>query len=281
VVVEPSIPATSPPGPAPEPEEPSKGFEDESKGPEDKMVLVPAGSFWMGCARSDTQCEAHEKPRHRVTLDAFYIDVHEVTAVDYLTCARKGGCIHPRDMLVVREEDLVLCNWNKRGEDRLPMNCLALHGATRYCNWVGKRLPTEAEWERAARGTDDRIYPWGNTRPSDQACWNRDATCAVGSYPSGISPVGALDMAGNVSEWVLDHYHPRYYAMPYPKNPKGHTKPLPVSLEACGSSSCDIERGGSWRAAAPGLRATSRVPHNGELGGAYADIGVRCARSAP
>jgi formylglycine-generating enzyme required for sulfatase activity len=245
------------------------------------MVLVPAGGFWMGCAPSDKHCAPDEKPRHWVVLESYYIDVHEVSAADYIRCAQRGPCeLAGRAALPYEEEEQPFCNWHEEERERLPATCLSWHSAFAYCGWVGKRLPTEAEWERAARGTDGRIYPWGDAPPSDRVCGNTsNGSCAIGSHPTGVSPVGAHDMAGNVEEHVRDFYHPKYYSMSPTVDPRGYENHAVPMGNPC-YPRCIITRGGSWRSDAKGLRTSSRV-EAASLSGTDvgATMGVRCARS--
>ena len=187
-----------------------------SEPPEDDMVLVSGGSFTMGCGKVDRACLEDEKPSHSMGVRAFKIDRLEVTVEQYLRCVRAGVCPPPSD--ITRYERCVdhghcpppptnglgICNANDPSRGQHPINCLAgTSGASDYCKWLGKRLPTSTEWERAARGADQRTFPWGFEAPSDRRlCWMRDSTCPVGSFPEGASPYGALDMAGNVGELV-------------------------------------------------------------------------------
>ena len=234
------------------------------------MVLVPAGDFWMGCNdRVDTECEDDEKPYHQVYLDAFYMDKDEVTQGEYSRCVQAGKC---RD--------------NKKYDgftgDRQPVVGVDWNDAKSYCEWVGKRLPTEARWEKAARGTDGRKYPWGNQFDGtklnfcDQNCeikkWKDQSvddgfaqTAPVGSYPNGASPYGTLDMAGNVWEWVADWYDKGYYSSSPERNPTGPS-----------SGPGRVLRGGSWLGGAKGGRASLR--RYGEPSAQNnTSIGFRCA----
>jgi len=182
------------------------------------MVLIPAGDFMMGCAPNDEECGADEKPYHKVFLDAYYIDKYPVTVAQYSECMAAGKCHEPN----IGGN----CNWNVSGRKHHPINCINWDEATSYCTWAGKRLPTEAEWEKAARGTDGRIYPWGNkwdchkSHNSVSPCKN-SSTCDVGIYQEGKSPYGVMNMAGNVWNWVSDWYDKDYYASSSPDNPKG------------------------------------------------------------
>ena len=190
------------------------------------MVYVPAGEFLMGSSNADGEAGAQEKPQHPVYLDGYWIDRTEVTNAQYRKCVEAGACQEPG------------C-WNNSDVNApdQPVVCVSWDEAQAYAAWVGGRLPTEAEWEKAARGTDGRIYPWGNkfdgTRLNycDRNCesaWKDTSaddgyalTAPVGSYPAGASPYGALDMVGNVSEWVADRYDAGYYARSPARNPQG------------------------------------------------------------
>lgn len=127
--------------------------------------------------------------------------------------------------------------------------CVDWDQANTYCKWAGKQLLTEAQWEKAAKGTDGRIYPWGNEWDASKSCYNQQSTCAVGSYPQGASPYGVMDMAGNVWNWCRDWYGANYYANSPDRNPQGP-----------GSGTLRMLRGGSWGFDYPaGLRASYRV----------------------
>ncbi len=176
------------------------------------QVLVPAGSFTMGSDDRNT----NERPARRVTISAdFWLDRHEVTAARWDACVQAGAC-DPTDASDHRVEPV--CTWKQEGQDRLPMNCLVWEGAADYCAWVGGALPSEAQWEYAARGPEARTYPWGEGWDCDKA-WasqlgrcERDKVTRVESLPKGRSFFGASDMSGNVREFVLDFYVSDAYA---------------------------------------------------------------------
>jgi formylglycine-generating enzyme required for sulfatase activity len=136
------------------------------------------------------------------------MDTTEVTVDAYGACVGEGSCAPARTGPYSSEH----CNGGEPGKGNHPINCVDWNQATAYCRWAGKRVPTEEEWEYAARGTDRREYPWGNGAPGSQLCWNRSGqgTCEVGSYKSGASPFGVLDLAGNVWEWTSSGYSKDY-----------------------------------------------------------------------
>jgi len=220
------------------------------------MVSVPEAAFSMGCnTQVDSNCEDDEKPLHVVTLGAFEIDRTEVTQDEYTACVEAHSCSAPS------------CEWDCTATE-LPAACIAWAQAKAYCAWAGKRLPTEAEWEKAARGTDGRKYPWGNdaadcARVNMSGCGDHPED--VGSHPSGASPYGALDMAGNVVEMVADWYAAAYYATSPATDPKGPT-----------SGSRYVGRGGGYRSEAVWQRASVRDWY--DLSDASKPLGFRCAR---
>ncbi|MBY0399186.1 formylglycine-generating enzyme family protein [Myxococcota bacterium] len=172
-----------------------------------EMVRIPAGEFWVGCNDAvDTECEGDEKPGRKVMLGAYTIDRTEVTVAAYGACVSSGGCSPPDTDSGYR------CNWQAAGRDLHPVNCIDWDQASVFCRWNGKRLPTGQEWEKAARGTDGRKYPWGTEEDAAAGglanlSGQEDGffhTSPVGSYPKGKSPFGVFDMAGNVAEWTSD-----------------------------------------------------------------------------
>ncbi len=172
------------------------------------MVRVSDGPFFMGCnPKVDTECYDDEKPGKTVQVAAFKIDETEVTVSAYAACVKAVVCTSPSTGGA--------CNWGRVDRGEHPVNCVDWNQATTYCGWVEKRLPTEAEWEKAARGTDGRKYSWGNQLDAAKANLfgpmdGFEKTAPVGSFKegakNGASPYGALDMAGNVWEWVSDGY---------------------------------------------------------------------------
>ncbi|MBY0399190.1 formylglycine-generating enzyme family protein [Myxococcota bacterium] len=169
------------------------------------MVAVPAGEFMMGCNESvDSECGDDEKPARQVALVAYSIDQTEVTVAAYRSCVSAGSCTAPNTDPG--------CNWGAPDRDQHPVNCIDWDQATAFCRWAGKRLPTEQEWEKAARGTEGRKFPWGNLAYSRSSGLAKIlavevgffGTSPVGSFPGGDSPYGAVDIAGNVWEWTSD-----------------------------------------------------------------------------
>jgi serine/threonine-protein kinase len=202
--------------------------------------------------------EADEKPIHTVNLDAFWIDQTEVTNAMYAKCVQDANCSQPSDTTRYDNSDyanhpVVFVSWND---------------AETYCSWAHRRLPTEAEWEKAARGTAGRTYPWGN-KPTSSSLLNynserTDETAAVGSYPEGASPYGALDMAGNVWEWVADWYNVYPGGDPTESTDFGQKK--------------RVMRGGSWTSSASSVRSANRGWDNPTS--SSVKVGFRCATSA-
>jgi serine/threonine-protein kinase len=235
------------------------------------MVFVPAGDFIMGSLLGIGSDE--EAPQHRVTLGGYWIDEAEVTNAQYRAFVDATGYPAPA---LCKPDDLTYTDPEKTDH---PVVCVSWDDAQAYCAWAGGRLPTEAEWEKAARGLDQRNYPWGNRFDGSRANYcdvqceldYKDSqaddgyarTAPVGSYPAGASPFGALDMAGNVWEWVGDWYSFSYYGRSPEINPQGP-----------GIGEERVLRGGAWSAFSENLRSAYRAwlaPGQGDRA-----IGFRC-----
>jgi formylglycine-generating enzyme required for sulfatase activity len=269
-----------------------------------EMVYVPAGAFTMGS--SDEEIDAllvecgtcrrawflDEQPQHRVFVDAFWIDRTEVTTAqfaDFLNAVggpedcEKGPCFdlasEDADSHILYRDGAYVA---ETGWEDHPVVEVAWPAANAYCRWAGAGLPTEAQWEKAARGTDGRTYPWGNefdcrkgsfddetvfgdyVVPGGQGCDGYVTTAPVGSFPVGASPYGVLDMAGNVQEWTADRYQSDYYGHSPSRNPRGP-----------GSGEFPVMRGGSWDGYAWYLRAASR-DYGLHLEHTHRGVGFRC-----
>jgi len=229
---------------------------------EPPMVTISEGPFDMGS--DGRQALEDERPLHRVWLSAFSMDLHEVTTEQYAAFVAAEGREAPWqwsqvDLVLHRDRPVIGVNW---------------HDADAYCRWKGKRLPTEAEWEKAARGTDGRLYPWGNQEPNkDLANFALGARFSysqvlqpVGSYEKGRSPSGLYQMAGNVWEWVQDWYGTGYYEISPERDPGGP-----------GQGQFKAVRGGSWSDLPKYLLAYGRFKLLPETRNSY--TGFRCARS--
>ena len=224
------------------------------------MVNIPAGTFLMGDADTSS---ANAQPPHLVTLSTYCMDLTEVTVAAYRGC-NATGCTAPTSGGAY--------NWGVTGRDNHPINGVDWNQSRAYCQWRGGDLPTEAQWEYAARGSDvaNHIYPWGNAAPASQLCWSgvtgRSTTCPVQSYPSGNSPFGLFDMAGNVWEWTRDF--DASYTSAAAIDPIGPTSGTPR-----------VARGGSWSSTtASGVRAAYRDGYTPSVRSNY--FGFRCARGA-
>jgi len=245
------------------------------------MVHVPGGIFLMGSRSGEGSDD--ERPQHQVTLSGYCIDRTEVPVAAYTRCVTAGKCTatpEPKPSGLAS-----LCNGTRADRQKHPINCVDWKQASVYCASVGKRLPSEAEWEYAAVGRDEQLYPWGNEPPSAErlnACGSEcrslskrlgleaaamyeasdkwEATAPVGSFPQGASPFGALDMAGNVAEWTDDLF---------------------AGYKGTASTFQDgphrVVRGGAWNeTVASWVRGASRYSAN-PMSRAV-DLGFRCAR---
>ncbi|MBI5411342.1 MAG: formylglycine-generating enzyme family protein [Nitrospirae bacterium] len=238
-----------------------------------EWVLVPAGEFEMGTEGGPATPD--EGPKHKVTLDAFYIGKYEVSNRQYRAFVKVTGRRVPENCCDARYNlwrgDVMI-----DGVGELPAVNVNWDDAAAYCKWSGARLPTEAEWEKAARGTDGRAFPWGNDPPSGSRAnysfdevsppWTGPGMLSrVDQFENGKSPYGVHQMAGNVWEWVQDWYDENYYKSSQAKNPTG-----PAEGQA------RVIRGGSWRNSWDVIRVTNRNKHLPDERRVY--IGIRCAK---
>jgi formylglycine-generating enzyme required for sulfatase activity len=297
--------AALPSGPPPAPRATPPATKNDDAG---DMALIPAGHFWMGSSEDEVQrvkklcaevgrdwatckdvpVERHESPQRRVYLDAFRIDLHEVQnsmfekfvrATRYQTTAelqRSGNAWLPgRDRPIpFAHHTLAGLAWQSPSKvgsaagPTHPVTQVSWHDAEAYCKWAGKRLPTEAEWEKAARGGEDqRIFPWGATWDITKSNIGSliGTTTEVGRYISGVSPYGVFDMSGNVKEWVADWYHADYYREGPERNPMGPKTGIHR-----------VVRGGSWLEDSLSSRVASRWRQApGYTNNTY---GIRCAK---
>lgn len=230
------------------------------------MMQIPAGAFTMGVDARDAGSQ--ERPSHRVSVDSFMIDRTEVTVGGYRRCveARVCGKITSGDPLLTDAQ------WFATFEDDEPIREVSWFDAGAYCKWAGKRLPTEAEWEKAARGPRDYVNPWGNRRfQKGDADIGGTEYVRVGSFPRDVSGYGVADTAGSVMEWVADWYDAEYYNHSPASNPMGPA-----------SGSEKVVRGGSWQTGIKGESQRSYVATTryGVPPAVVNDvIGFRCAKS--
>jgi formylglycine-generating enzyme required for sulfatase activity len=252
-----------------------------STGVELSMLYVPEGTFTMG----SNEGEEREQPAHDVYLDAYWIDETEVTNIQYAACVSAGVCDLP-----ISDESYTRNSYFFNPEfDNYPVIYVDWYDAKTFCEWRDASLPTEAQWEKAARGEDERVYPWGDVfdglvvnfcdgscptlggpnRPNDYNDGYMD-TAPVGSYPQGASPYRVLDMGGNVAEWTADWYDSDYYANSPESNPTGSD-----------SGEWRVLRGGSWRESSYSSRTTYRLMILPTAHPAYGNVGFRCAQAVP
>ena len=243
------------------------------------MATIPAGPFQMGCSTDDPSCDADEGPKGGTTVNipAFKIDKHEVTVRKYMQCVKAGKCTRPKDH--ARNK---YCNVGAKDRSNHPVNCVDWQEAVDYCNYVGKRLPTEAEWEKAARGTTTSRYPWvekascrfailddkittGSVKGEGDGC-GEDRTWPVGSRSP--NSYNLYDMHGNAGEWTSNWY-----------SKDGIQRYASGDLTGPASGKQRVVRGGSWDEDPPNLRSSFRNVKPPVSGNSiYGSIGFRCAK---
>jgi formylglycine-generating enzyme len=224
--------------------------------PPGPVADLPPSDDDMGCLAIQNDCPDDARPRHDVQLAAYRIDLHEVTQAEYQACVAAGACASPR------------AGFDPVGRATFPVTDVDWDDAVAYCTFAQKRLPTEAEWEHAARGPDEYRYPWGDDAPDcARATFGGcgGAPVAVSSHTDDQSAFGATEMAGNVAEWVADYYDPGYYAVSPRANPPG---------PAAGTER--VVRGGSF--ASTGVEILSWVRAHAPPDQTSAEIGFRCAQ---
>ncbi len=259
---------------------------DETVDPTEGMVLIPAGKAWVGCneEQEGDSCPASELPYHEVTTKGFYIDKYEVTVKDFAKCVSDGAC-GEEGSAYDTFNGKTYCNMNNSKENH-PMNCVGFFAANAYCEWAGKRLPSEAEWEKAARGgceihgeenceNDSYVYTWGNEgTPScdkvnmakDSLHWGcgSDSTATGGSYSASDSPYDCSDMLGNLYEWVADSWSTDHTGAPV----DGSSRGVPNSQ--------GTKKGGSFmQDDVTQFRVSFRAVHDTE--DLFYSLGFRCA----
>ena len=231
------------------------------KGEKD-MVLIPKGEFTMGSSEHD------DEPKHQVVLDAYLIDKYETSNARY-----------QQFMKATRHPAPAYWDDPRLSKPNQPVVGVSWTDANAFCKWEGKRLPTEAEWERAAKGPEgDNHYPWGHTLDPKKANYGQNVgrTMPVDSYPEALSGYGLYNMAGNVFEWVSDWYDPKYYKQSVALNPQGPE----TGYNFANQGQVRVLRGGSWLAPETSLHTSHRFwnqPDNNSYG---VGLGFRCAKSA-
>lgn len=233
------------------------------------QLYIPAGKFQMGTSTAGDWTGGDEFPMHEVYLDSFWMDKTEVTNGQYQKCVQAGGCLEPHSISSETQNSY----FDNPAFADYPVIQVDWDQANAYCKWTGRRLPTEAEWEKAARGTTERLFPWkGDAYGPDFANYDMDDnwpnadTSQAGSIPAGASPYQVIDMAGNVYEWVSDWYGSTYYSQSPIENPSGPAE-----------GSARVIRGGAWSSDWFFIRTGSRLSFYPD---SYSnDIGFRCAQS--
>jgi len=257
---------------------------------EDGLCTVSEGDFCMGCQELEgVYCNEDELPYHKIYLKTYKIDQYEVTAASFKECVKDGGCKKKHIYL----DESVNCNYNVAGKENYPMNCINWLGAEEYCKWKGKRLPTEAEWEKAARGIDGRMYPWNSSTfgckfsvvdpdefINDNEGCALNKTWSIGLLATGISPYGLYDMSGNVMEWVSDYYSNTYYTdiqnIEMPDDSEAKNTDNPQGPETGKSR---VLRGGGWKTFSKDVYTFRRTRYVPEFG--HDDYGFRCVEDIP
>ena len=235
------------------------------------MVYIPGGTFLQGSSAQDAFAQDDERPVHAVELEPYYIDRFEVTRAQYAACAAAGVCLNPVMSGACQTPQPLSGISGKK-----PIACVGHVDAQMYCGWLGKRLPSESEWEKAARGAHDssRRWPWGDEQEAQRAamsCVGSLDECVrpVDTLPEGASPYGLHHMAGNVAEYVADYYADNYYPVSPASNP----------LQTTPTGGGFVVRGGSWRQRLSFGRVANRGSEKASSFEAV-DVGFRCAQSA-
>jgi formylglycine-generating enzyme required for sulfatase activity len=251
-----------------------------------EFVLVPAGEFEMGSTAEEAKeafedatlrssmLEEHvfiaETPKHTVYLDAYYISKHPVTNAQYRAFVEATGRKPPYDT----ERKQHIWEQSDFSVPEQPVVGVTWFDAAAFCDWIGGQLPTEAQWEKAARGTDRRKYPWGNAPPNRKmAAYSKYVShpVKVGSYPENVSPYGVMDMAGNVFEWRRDAYNTSFYRHSPSKNP--------VYISRGKNNREHVIRGGAFDYGTPFLRSALRMRLPADV--AFRNLGFRVVYSPP
>ena len=248
------------------------------------MVDIPAGEFRMGCHKSlegnDSLCDTDNVPEHIVELSDFKIDKFEVTVAEFNKCIAAGVCKNSDSQKMFQIfSDNEKCNLGAPGKKDHPMNCVSWKGANTYCKWIGKKLPSEAQWEKAAKGTQNNVYPWGNkptpscsiaiVKNTTAGC-DFDSTFPIGSKENGKSYYGVYDMAGNVSEFVSDWYEKDFY------NSKEASLKDVIGPKDMPNEQLKISRGGSFVDREKELRTFYRKSCS--LTDLSVNLGFRCVK---